>query len=286
MNYLVKSIQGKRDYMEDRWAYYISDSQKTPRVLVALVADGHGGDKMANKTSLDLPTLLIKNYLNSASSSTSKAVAIKKAVEEYGLKHKLENSGCTLTGILVELGNERSELRSELGSESLRDPDRKLYVFNVGDSRTLVHLKQKNYVYYLTAENQIQILNTGFLETRDHTPENVEEVKRVKEMGGTISGERLNGVLAVTKSLGDNGVGKGLSCSPDVFWVNLDFVKSPIVMFSDGIYEGFSSNKKETNQYTNHFLYHLGESFGPEGMVFWALKMGSGDNITALVVYL
>ena len=64
----------------------------------------------------------------------------------------------------------------------------KIYVANVGDTRAVLRRGGK----------AVRL-------TYDHKPYNPEEVKRIREVGGFVSGDvgRVNGVIAVARSIGD-----------------------------------------------------------------------------------
>jgi serine/threonine protein phosphatase PrpC len=49
----IKSIQGKRDYMEDRYNYLERNG-----LIIAFVCDGHGGHTVAEITSKNLGPVL------------------------------------------------------------------------------------------------------------------------------------------------------------------------------------------------------------------------------------
>src|SRR5262245_56993979 len=75
----------------------------------------------------------------------------------------------------------------------------KLYVANVGDTRALLRRGGK----------AVRL-------TYDHKPYNPEEVKRIRDVGGFVSGDvgRVNGVIAVARSIGDFCAYPSLSVYP------------------------------------------------------------------------
>jgi len=105
-----------------------------------------------------------------------------------------------------------------------------IHVANAGDSHAL--LVRDNKPYHLT---------------RDHTPRNPKERKRVLNAGGNLStsdkDSRLNGVLSVTRGLGNHGDKKLKDCvvvDPHVTTVPIDQYAQFLVLASHGVWEVFS----------------------------------------------
>lgn len=235
----VKSIRGKRSYMEDRYAVITID-----KITIGMVTDGHAGSKVTEYLSSNLPFLLFRSIRRTVIDTKK---AIYTTIYTYAKSFSRERSGSTLTGFVATPST--------------------VYVFNIGDSRTCFHVKQKGVA-----------LPCAFWCTTDHTDKNPAEVKRVEAAGGRISGGRLNGILAMTRSVGDGTVGLGLSCEPDVTVFNRRDIIGPILMYSDGIYESVKESP--------HAIYHLAVRRGVEAIVEHATQSGSQDNITAVAVEL
>lgn len=79
--------------------------------------------------------------------------------------------------------------------------------------------------------------------TTQHTPSNAEEREAVLERGGAIPesapGEalRVNGLIAVTRSLGDRQLKPVLSCIPEVVERKLEPKDAFLVLGSDGLFD-------------------------------------------------
>jgi serine/threonine protein phosphatase PrpC len=63
--------------------------------------------------------------------------------------------------------------------------------------------------------------------TADHTPLDSQEYERVYNNGGFVEVEvngvpRVNGILAITRSIGDKSLRYVLSSTPDIIMINLD----------------------------------------------------------------
>lgn len=254
--YAVKSIKNKREYMEDCYNVISNGG-----ITVGMVSDGHSGYKVTEHLSANLPFLLFKAVQPSTARKTNLCIAqnIYHTVYTYAQSFISERSGSTLTGFVATPTT--------------------VFVFNIGDSRTCFHFKtETGLVNKLLVKSGMPVKTGSFWVTVDHTYANPQEVARVKAAGGKIVNGRLNGTLAMTRSVGDASVGAGLSCEPDVIWVKRSQINNHILMYSDGVYE----NVKESP----HTLFHLAMDSGLNAVVDHAIKSGSQDNITAVLVKL
>lgn len=274
----VQSIQGSREYMEDKYVYFEHGEEK---IGFAFVCDGHGGDKTAITTTEKLSSLFLplieRVRTNTSIFNIDIALSLRNIITEWGYKISHFQSGSTLTGIFFT--------------------PQTVFIFNIGDSRT-VFKTNNGLMYILIPEfNQqgeyqphkikVQHFMTDFFQTVDHDPSSGDEVKRVKQSGGKISGDRLNGVLSVTRALGDYGVGKGICYVPDIYWTSIDNVASSVTMYSDGVYEVQRySNKNPDKDFSDKFLHSISEELGAQSLVEYAYQNGSEDNLTAVVVNL
>lgn len=267
----VASERGKREYMEDYWAYF-----ETQNYTIAFVCDGHGGRNAAQVTSTQLVYRLaqfIDENLH-LTNPTMFAELLRRVITEWGDYIKHYHSGSTLTGVV--------------STNSI------VYVFNIGDSRTLINLHPHAHYRFMPPvfshedgihkpklQYQPFLFKQSFFQTLDHEPSDANENYRVKLSGGTIRDQRLNGTLAVTRALGDNGVGEGLSHVPDMYWIDKKYLAGPIIMISDGIYEAEKQNKQLR---TNHKLYWVGANHGAAALLKYAMDAGSTDNLTCMCI--
>ena len=263
----VKSIKGRREYMEDRYAYIEENG-----IIVAMVCDGHGGYEVAKETCLALPKLIHAALFITSGTNVKHAKIIRDIIIKWGEKMRNEYSGSTLTGVAIK--------------------DDTVYIYNIGDSRTCMGLTPGTFVYKLAPKfnsigefveyTHIDFERLAFYCTNDHDSENHFEHNRVLSKGGNISENRLNGILSVTRALGDRDVGIGISYIPDIMWIKKSHVRDPIVMYSDGIYE--LQRYGTTANFNDDFLYYLGATKGAETLVDYAYNNGSDDNLTAFVI--
>ena len=256
-------LQGRREYMEDYLNYV-----RLPKnnIEIALLCDGHGGQKVAELTSKFLPYKLIESLKEKDLCNIEIALIIRQTIRDWGNKMKTYLSGSTLTGLIII----------------------KEYVFiiNIGDSRTCFEKKKKSNIYFLEPQfknlKKIEVKkftnDKTFFCTKDHNNFNFFERNRVNNVSGSfILNDRLNGILSVTRSFGDKDVGKGLTYEPDIYWIKEKDIINEILLYSDGLYEIYDKKK---------LLYKGAEKYGIKKLVKEIYKMGSEDNISGMTLKL
>merc|ERR1719456_2009151 len=96
----------------------------------------------------------------------------------------------------------------------------RLHVANVGDSRAIAVERRG-----------------GVRLSQDHRPSDPSEARRVKEAGGFVAMNRVNGELAVSRALGDHALkDKGVSCRPYVCARDVT-QDTAFVIASDGLWD-------------------------------------------------
>ena len=148
------------------------------------IYDGHGGKEAADIASSELHKFLEAELLSGKNSSVEECFI--KAYESMDLRLKFDAvyMGATAVTCLI---------RAESGRK-------KLYVANAGDARAVLCRGGK-------AERL----------TYDHKASDAAEQARVQECGGFVSMNRVQGVLAVSRSLGDHAMKQSVISKPH-FW--------------------------------------------------------------------
>lgn len=179
-------------------------------------------------------------------------------------------SGATAVSVLLK--------RSEDGLE------RTLYVGNVGDSRAiLVTSKSPDNIAEQTASGYY-----GRRLTYDHRAEDEGEQERIKIAGGFVTRGRVLGILAVTRSFGDHGMKDFVSASPYLTETRLnDCGECPVLILAcDGVWD-VMTDQEAADMLIERFKAKGGpDEDAAKFIVKTAIKRGSADNITAIVVYL
>ncbi|EGC31279.1 hypothetical protein DICPUDRAFT_57785 [Dictyostelium purpureum] len=144
------------------------------------------------------------------------------------------------------------------------DGERYLYIANAGDARAVVcHNKVAERLSY------------------DHKGSDQEETKRIVEAGGFVVNNRVNGILAVTRSLGDHSMKEYVIGDPYKRAIKFDEGHTHLILACDGLWDVTSDqdavdlilNETEAQKMSDKLLLH-------------ALKSGSTDNISIIVIIL
>jgi protein phosphatase 1L len=127
--------------------------------------------------------------------------------------------------------------------------------------------------------------------TSDHKPDREDEEKRIKQLGGTVerheaggSIARVNGHLAVSRAFGDlrmKETERFVSAEPEISVIPLTPQDKFVIIASDGLWDVLSNQeavdavRREPNKHK-----------AAKNLVKRALKIGTTDNITVLIVWL
>lgn len=214
------------------------------------VLDGHGGSHCANFMKKNLYPIFVleKKKLKNDIQKSLLNTYIK--ADNLFLKQNIK-SGSTACSLFIDNNNN------------------KFYVANTGDSRIISY-----------HDNRIIQLSI------DHKPDSPKEQHRIYRTGGFVKYGRLNGILAMSRSLGDiNLKGNGLSCLPDIITGNIKNQIKYFIIASDGLYDVMTNSdiinfinkklnrgipKKEiVKQLVNHAI----------------INKNSLDNVSAIIIF-
>ena len=238
------------------------------------VYDGHSGPAAAEFACVDMPMRAAELADPFDRSAVVKMVLDSDAA--FCKNTQVRAHGCTACFALVQ----------PLPSEDAAAPTRyRVLIGNVGDSRCAV----------IGVDGRIRFV------TSDHKPENEAESRRIKAAGGSVSYNRVDGELAMSRAMGDYAY-KGQAhlgaqqqkviALPDVF--TLDCVQGEkLLIMCDGLVE------KCSNEQVVHFveqelsaMTQQGSSKGRdpativERLIDYSLEKGSKDNMSAMLVLL
>ena len=218
------------------------------------VLDGHGGKAAAIWFMKSIPAAVLRHLrkVPDIRSEDEVAEAIQQAFleedEKWFRKDTSDQSGATFTGVLVTPYN--------------------LITVNLGDSRTLIQ----------DADGELHA-------TTDHKPSDAVEKERIEAAGSRVMFNRVGGILAVARALGDNGfkmkvgdadvyLGAEASVSPvpEVEFYPR-FGGEAILVACDGVFD-VMSNKEAMDLFL--------EKESCQQVVNAALSRGTKDNVTAM----
>lgn len=279
------TTQGNRPYQEDTYVIkkYLtknisntSETENFSRLNVDLIGvfDGHGGGEISKTIAKSLPAYFYKENLiedNIPKPTLKYEQYITSTFDNFqnllnATHSKSTSQGSTVCMCIIYEYKNRKVITS----------------FWSGDSRAM-------------GCNQNLI---GDSLTLDHKPDNPLEINRIKSLGGTVTFEqndvpRINGVLAVSRSLGDFDQKQYVEHKPDINH-NLCTYKF-IVVATDGLWDVmsnqqvtdfvlnmiFDNNEVLSNSRTNKSDNNIACKLAEE-----AIKMGSNDNITVIVYFI
>ena len=192
------SMQGWRKSNEDA---HIHNLDLGDGNSLFAVFDGHGGEQVAMFCERWFPVYLLNN-------------------EEYKCKNYqkvLEETFVEIDYLLInEEGHEKmKEIQLEL-KQAIRGPTAKLDIHEVKEIKSLAFQAGCTSCVVLITNDTIYCANAGdsraVLATKggkcielsyDHKPENAGEMARVKAAGGFVEDGRVQGVIAVSRAIGD-----------------------------------------------------------------------------------
>ncbi|GMH90914.1 hypothetical protein TrVE_jg6117 [Triparma verrucosa] len=169
-----------------------------------------------------------------------------------------------------ELCSELGEKDDESGSTGLfaviDGRSKRFTVGNVGDSRAVLSRG-----------------GTAIPLTRDHRLSRADERARVEKAGGKVKSNRVNGVLAVTRSFGDVAHKGAIDAVPEVKTEIITDRDEFLLMATDGLWDVMES-QQAVNFVRTCLNRHHKVKLAVKEIVREALKMGSIDNVSAVIV--
>jgi serine/threonine protein phosphatase PrpC len=213
------------------------------------VFDGHGGKECSS--------FLKRNFFSYFQRGIAKSHKIKHAlIDAYmnaqkNFLNKNLPSGSTCNTLVI---NKKTN---------------NFFIANVGDSRAIICYKN----------NKVKQIS------KDHKPSNKLEKKRIEQKGGFVQENRVDGILAMSRSIGDKRIHHHLSSTPDIFEGSLKNVKY-IVQASDGLYDVLS-NSKVCDYINTHIKNGTQKKDIPYYLVNHAIKnKGSMDNVSVIISFI
>jgi len=146
---------------------------------------------------------------------------------------------------------------------------KELFVANTGDSRG--------------------VLDRGELGVKrlshDHKADDPDEAKRIEALGGFVKPKtafdvaRVNGIIAIARSLGDKEFGELVSAKPYISETKLTKDDKRLILACDGIWDVISDEEAVG------FIKNIKDpQFGSDTLKDEALGRGSTDNISVMVI--
>jgi protein phosphatase PTC1 len=212
------------------------------------IYDGHGG-----RGAVDfVAKTLHENFLAAYKSHPDKIeedwkTAYAQTDREIAQNKIMYSGTTTVTALIRKKGDERW-----------------LHIANVGDARAV-----------LCRNGTAQRL------TYEHKGSDEEEAKRIVQCGGFIVQNRVNGILAVTRSLGDCAMKDYVIGEPYTTDIKLEPTDTHLILACDGLWDvcsdqealGIVTAERDAESMSKKLLIH-------------ALKNGTTDNVSVMVIVL
>eukprot|EP00573_Skeletonema_grethae_P004498 CAMPEP_0201696904 /NCGR_PEP_ID=MMETSP0578-20130828/8392_1 /ASSEMBLY_ACC=CAM_ASM_000663 /TAXON_ID=267565 /ORGANISM="Skeletonema grethea, Strain CCMP 1804" /LENGTH=554 /DNA_ID=CAMNT_0048182939 /DNA_START=123 /DNA_END=1787 /DNA_ORIENTATION=+ len=207
------SHRGKRAYMEDRYVIeYMGatskDRKKAKPMTLIGVFDGHGGAEASQFCSDWLSSYIRKDKDYPSNISAAMKSAFTTVDKDFVASGFLDGStacACSIIG------------------------DEKVICCNAGDTRAIIVKKNGSFVPL----------------SEDHKPDRSDETTRINELGGRVihwGRWRVEGVLAVSRSIGDARLKPYVTAEPDIVEHTIQDDDMFLVIASDGVWDTMSSD--------------------------------------------
>jgi protein phosphatase 1L len=263
MNVHSVSLKGKRDQNEDKHDVVLnSDNRDSNKKNINFfgVYDGHGGKEVSSYMHNNISKYFMDKRI-SYPLSKNNVNSIYDNIQTSLLKYKYSSySGTTCLVVAHFKYNNFNYLN----------------VINIGDSRCV--LCRGNFAMPLT---------------NDHKPNWPEERHRIEQLGGKIVYDGFDWRikdLSVSRSFGDVDATPYLSHKPDIYRYKLDKNDKFFVLACDGLWDVLSNSDVVNFILLNCFdettksRINKNENIAKK-LAEYALKKGSTDNITIVVVF-
>jgi len=253
LSYGAAHTIGRRGYMEDRFVAEINFGAAETKQSLFGVFDGHGGELAAQYCTDNIPVHIRASKVL----QTDPAATLTQAFE------RTDQDFCTLAS-----------------AEFLDD-----------GSTAVVALIRDNVVYCANAGDSRCILSRGAIAiplSEDHKPNRPDERQRINELGGFVKFLgvwRTQGILAVSRAIGDLSLKKFVIPTPDIVRLELTDKDEFIVLASDGVWDAMT-NQEVVDMLHSRPNLMIKPELAARAIVTESFRRGSFDNITAVVVSL
>lgn len=227
------------------------------------IFDGHAGAQASKWCGSHLHTIIEQKLMENETRDVRDVLNDSFVTIDKQINSDLHgNSGCTAAVCIL-----RWEVPDNLSSEdisNLQQYKRRLYTANVGDSRIVLY------------RNDCSIRLTY-----DHKASDILEMQRVEHAGGLIMKSRVNGMLAVTRSLGDKFFDNLVIGNPFTTSVEITEDDHFLILACDGLWDIIE------DQDACELIKDIDDpNEAAKLLVKYALEHGTTDNVTVMVVRL
>lgn len=229
------------------------------------IFDGHAGNQASKWCGANLHRHLEERLLEDETQDVRDMLNESFVYADNEINSALQgNSGCTAAVCVLRWEIPESDLPTEGEDIGFEGHKRMLYTANVGDTRIVLFRNGRS----------VRL-------TYDHKASDVLELQRVERAGGLIMKSRVNGMLAVTRSLGDKFFDSLVVASP--FTTSVEILEGDqfLIIACDGLWDVVEDHDA-CEMIKDIKDPHEAAKF----LVRYALENGTTDNVTVMVVFL
>ena len=297
IKYGVCSMQGWRRTMED--AHLISLNQGlNNKTHIFGIFDGHGGREVAN---------YVKNHFTDyfISNENYKKGKIKEAIKETFL---LLDRNLETKEAMIELTKDHINFCKEFNIQINENEinERKNYIENIAYSigctaNIFIIYNNEDYYFVNSGDSRSLLLKKGesIKMSIDHKPELPNEFSRIKKAGLSINEGRVNGMLNLSRSIGDfqfklrkdlKQEEQGVTCNPDILYRKKSDSDDFVVIACDGVWECISNEGISDfiyDKFRNDRNVDLGKIIADvfdRGISKSGLEENGCDNMTCMII--
>jgi len=264
-------IQGWRVEMED--SHIISDISSFRGHTLVSIFDGHGGAGAAIYASAELLAILVSNQKWKDYARLANPANISLLGDAL--------ADCFMeVDVLLRAKQDNSRGEDTSGCTAVCAVITPMFIIcaNAGDSRCV-----------MGTDNQTINLS------EDHKPYDEPERRRIENAGGSVQWKRVDGDLAVSRALGDfqyktrpefHAKDQKVSCYPDIRTHLRTEQDDVLILACDGVWDVMTSNEAVGIVREIFLSGETNMQLAAEELIDIALKKGSRDNISAVVVQL
>lgn len=275
-----------RSKMEDVHTYIANFAERVDWGYFAIF-DGHAGKDTARWCGNNLHTIL-EQEINSEfakAQETGQATDLRQHLCNSFIKAdesiKKEGSGSSGSTAAVAVlrwetrdGKQIPQSKGNSGESKFDfipsdNHKRMLYTSNVGDLRLILYRGGKPYRL-----------------SYDHKASDKNEINRIRDVGGLIMKNRVNGVLAVTRSLGDSYMKELVIGNPFTTATEITKEDEFIIIACDGVWDVISDSKA-CSFVSNFFEKEANDpQLAAKKLCQLAIENSTTDNVTVMIVKL
>ncbi|CAN3374581.1 hypothetical protein DIURU_001020 [Diutina rugosa] len=272
-----------RNKMEDVHTYIANFAERVDWGYFAIF-DGHAGKDTARWCGNNLHQLLEKE-INSHETTSAPLMGkhdLRESLNQAFSKadDSIEKEGSGSSGCTAAVAVLRWETDPSIDQSSTPQVEkhssyefvpqsyhrRVLYTSNVGDSRIVLCRR-----------------GTPYRLSYDHKATDVNEINRIREQGGLIMKNRVNGVLAVTRSLGDSYMKDLVIGKPFTTQTTITDEDEFMIIACDGVWDVISDSKA-CQFVVDQFAEQLDVQTVAKRLCQLAMDLSTTDNVTVMVV--